>query len=113
QPVFQAILESATRLSGTTRGGIYIRDGNVLRSVVHVGLPPDRAEYVDANPETIAMDNGIGRAFLTREAVHVADASNEPSPCDLSPLASRPRTVLAIPMVQDGESIGVIALTRS
>ncbi len=112
QPVFDAILESATRLSGTTRGGIFIRDGEVLRDVAHVGLPPGRAEYLDAHPNRVTMDNILGRAFLTREIVHLDDAGTGPSPEDASPLATRPRTVLAVPMPREGEPIGVIALTR-
>ena len=112
QPVFDAILESATRLSGTTRGGIFIRDGDVLRHVAHVGLPPGRAEYLAAHPDRITMDTILGRAFLTREIVHLDDAGTGPSPEDASPLATRPRTVLAVPMPREGEPIGVIALTR-
>ena len=112
QPVFEAILESATRLSGTTRGGIFIRDGDVLRHVAHVGLPPGRAEYLAAHPDRVTMDNILGRAFLTREIVHLDDAGTGPSPEDASPPATRPRTVLAIPLPREGEPIGVIALTR-
>jgi len=112
QPVFEAILESATRLSGTTRGGIFIRDGDVLRHVAHVGLPPGRAEHLAVHPDRITMDNILGRAFLTREIVEVGDAVTDPSPEDSSPPATRPRTVLAVPMARSGEPIGVIALTR-
>jgi len=112
QPVFDAILESATRLSGTTRGGIFIRDGEELRHVAHVGLPPGRAEYLAAHPDRITMDHSLGRAFLTREIVHLSDETTDPSPADASPLATRPRTVLAIPFPREGEPIGVIALTR-
>ena len=112
QPVFEAILESATRLSGTTRGGIFIRDGDVLRHVAHVGLPPGRADYLAAHPDTITMGHSLGRAFLTREIVHLYDETTDPSPADASPLATRPRTVLAIPLPREGEPIGVIALTR-
>jgi two-component system NtrC family sensor kinase len=113
QPVLDAILESATRLSGTRRGGIFIRDGDVLRHVAHVGLPPGRAEHLDAHPDKISMDNMLGRALLTGEIVHVEDASSDPSsPADSSPVATRPRTILAVPMPREGGSIGVIALTR-
>ena len=112
QPVFEAILKSATRLSGTARGGVYVRDGDVLRTVAHIGLPPGRAEYVAAHPDRITMDNGLGRAFLTREILHIDDATADPSAEDSSPLATRPRTVLIVPMPREGEPIGVIALTR-
>ena len=110
EPVFNAMLESATRICEAKIGMLLLREGDLFRHVALCGAPPAFAEY-RANHPTIRFDpDSVSmRALSTRQVVQVADAAAElasnPDRAALIELAGG-RTLLAAPLFKEDELIG-------
>ena len=101
QPVFDTIAQSAARLCAAADAAIWQREGDRLRVVASLGaLPMTRREL------TISRQSVVGRAVNDRRAVHVedlAEAFHEEFPDSASMRALGYRTILAMPLVREGE----------
>jgi len=111
EPVFTAMLASATRICDARNGTIYIRDGDVATVAAHFG-PMQSTPIGQQAP----LDRGLvsGRAMLDARTVHVADlaASDEfPIGRELA-LQLGHRATLGVPLLRDGAAIGAILLRR-
>ena len=116
QPAFAAIAESAARLTGAAVVTLYEYDGRL----VHLrALSPPTYPHADhfrsLFPRPLTPDFAAGRVILERTALHVADLLTDPA----TPPASRQwaewleiRGVLWVPLLRDGEPIGVIGVVR-
>src|SRR5262249_25897281 len=87
RPVFQALLENATRVCASNFGTMYLREGDAFRTVAMHGAPP---AYVEARMKEPVFSpgpgTGLGRTAQTREVVHVADVTAEPAYATRDPL---------------------------
>ena len=108
-PVLQAIVENACELCEANDAIVLLENAGELHSAAHHGPIPE-------GPTKLAITRSriVGRAFLDRRPVHVRDfhsAEGAEFP-DGQELARRMghRTMLAVPLLREGESIGVIAL---
>jgi GAF domain-containing protein len=121
EPVFQAMLENATRLCDAKFGVLYRSEGDALRAVALHGVPLAYVEERRRNP--IIRPNPrttLGRAIASKQTVQIADVLEEPNYFDASSgytaaqltKLGRARTVLAVPMIKDGELIGAIVIYR-
>jgi GAF domain-containing protein len=121
EPVFQAMLENATRLCEAKFGTLYLSEGDALRTIAMHGAPATFAEarrrnpMIRPNPETT-----LGRALATKRAVQIGDVRDEPgyanapqgtTGAQLAKLADA-RAVLAVPMVKENELVGAIVIYR-
>jgi two-component system, NtrC family, sensor kinase len=89
EPVFQAMLENATRICEAKHGNFWLtKDGGFQLAATH-GLAP---EYQDQVRRKVVLYPGpklpIARAASTRELVHVLDLSNDPSYVEREPIAT-------------------------
>ncbi len=118
EPVFQAMLENATRICEAKFGTMYFREGDAFRAVAMHGAPPAYAEarlhkLVEPGPDT-----GIGRVVATKRVVQVEDASADRGYSAGDPMRVAAvdlggiRTLLCVPMLKDNEVIGAIAIYR-
>ena len=116
EPVFQAMLENATRICEAKCGMLVLREGDLFRHVALYGAPPAFAEYRAKNP-TIRYDPKMVsmRALAARQVVQVADVAAEelahPDRVAFVELAGA-RTLLAAPLLKEDELIGVINIYR-
>jgi signal transduction histidine kinase len=119
EPVFQAMLENATRVCGSNFGTLYLREGEAFRAVSMHGATPDYlqarlGQLVHPGPGT-----GLGRAVRTKQAVHIADVTAEPAYRERDPMRVAAadlggvRTMLNVPMLKEGEVVGGIAIYRT
>jgi len=113
QPVLDAVAERAARLCGAASASIYLAEGDVLRHVVSKGGLPGQVPSLDSLP----IDRGAttGRALLERRTVHVHDAMNEQDEYPLShdiAVKLGHHTMVAAPLLREGEPFGVILLRR-
>jgi GAF domain-containing protein len=119
EPVFQKMLENATRVCGAHFGTMnLVEDGNV-RLVASYNVPP---AYVDAlgQSRTFRPHPGsvIARAIRTKQVTQIEDMrlsrlylSGNPSTLAISDLAGA-RTLVVVPMVRDSRLIGTIGVYR-
>jgi GAF domain-containing protein len=119
KPVFQAMLENATRVCGSNFGTLYLREGAAFRAVSMHGATPDYlkarlGQLIHPGPGT-----GLGRAVHTKQAVHIADVTAEPAYRERDPIRVAAadlggvRTMLNVPMLKEGEVVGGIAIYRT
>src|SRR5262249_5500893 len=86
EPVFQAMLENATRLCEAKFGTLYLCEGDALRTIAMHGAPAAFAEarrrnpMIRPNPETT-----LGRALATKRAVQIGDVQDEPDYANAPP----------------------------
>ena len=118
EPVFQAMLENATRICEAKFGTMYFREGDDFRAVAMHGAPP---AYVEARLHKLVRpgpNTGIGRVMATKRVVQVEDASADPGYSTGDPMRvvavdlGGIRTLLVVPMLKDNEVIGAIAIYR-
>jgi GAF domain-containing protein len=110
-PVLDAIAERAARLCATDDAAIWQRQGDEARLAAHWGPLPVRRQEM-----TIDRLSVVGRAMHDAALVYVEDlpavfAAEFPDAHAL--IAGGVRTVLAMPLLRNGEAIGVIILRRT
>ena len=118
EPVFQAMLENATRICEAKFGTMYFREGDAFRAVAMHGAPPAYAESRLHKLVHPGPDTGIGRVMATKGVVQVEDASADRGYSVANPMRVAAvdlggiRTLLCVPMLKDNEVIGVISIYR-
>src|SRR6516162_2817847 len=120
QPVLDMVAETAARLCDAGYGAIYRRDGEVYRIATAVAFSPDTIEatrrfreFVEDQP--LAADRGsiTGRVVLEGRTVHVADIATDPEyRIGEATTLAKVHTHLGVPLLREGEPIGVIVLAR-
>ncbi|MBI3374595.1 MAG: GAF domain-containing protein [Betaproteobacteria bacterium] len=114
--VLQTLMDNATQLCGATHG-VMVRpdaDGNYVPSVAH-GYDKDHPllEVMRRNPVTPGRASGSGRVLLEKRTVHIPDVRSDPEYARKDGLdAGGHRSLLCVPMLRDGEPIGVITMSR-
>ena len=110
QPVLNAVAESAARLCEAYDAAILLPDGESLTVKAHHGPIP-----VEIGKLPIRRDWVTGRAFLDREPIHVhniLDVADEFPDGHEMAMREGHRSVLAVPLLREGESIGAIVIRR-
>jgi GAF domain-containing protein len=112
QPVFDAIVRSAVPLCEAVNGSVFRFDGRLIHLVAHRGFTPEALEaFLPMFPRAPGRGSVAGRAVLTRSVVHV-DISKDPEYEHRELVQAGLRTLLAVPMLREGNPIGVIVVTR-
>src|ERR1700735_2748223 len=120
EPVFAAMLASATRICEAEFGNLFLREEDAFRAVAWHGEPT----YVNTwrGPALIVKTDiaaiPLARVAATKKRVHVADLRQEPSyQAGFEPLVALidkggARTLLIVPMLKERTLIGAIAIYR-
>jgi len=112
EPIFQAILENATRICEAKFGTLFRFDGSAFRVAAGVGTPPQLAEFERRRgPFRPELGSRLERVVGTKQVVHIADDAAENVPSPPTRLAGA-RSIVAVPMVKDDVLIGAIAVYR-
>jgi GAF domain-containing protein len=118
EPVFQTILENATRICEAKYGNLYqYAEGAVQLIVSHSPSATLAAERLREPPFRPGAATVLGRALQTRATVHVADVLDDPGYPHDDPLRRAVerggvRTVLSVPMLKENELVGAISILR-
>ncbi len=113
EPVLQTLVENAARLCDAQHGFLFRSDGDVYRLAVDYNAPPAFKAWRLQNP--IQLDRGtiVGRVALERRFVHILDPRNDPEYTSRESLElGALRTMLGVPLLREGEPIGVIGMWR-
>jgi GAF domain-containing protein len=113
-PVFDAMLERATRLCEAEYGllGTYGQEG--FRGVAALGLPIGSADALSRIGHPPA-GTSLGRVERTRETVQIIDIAQEPAYAEVfkvNPWLRQVHSNLVVPLLKDDELIGVFILFR-
>ena len=111
QPVLNTVAENAARICEANDALIYRYDGHRIRGVADYGpLPGD----IGNGPRAVDSQTIPGRVVMDRRTVHIHDLNAVPeSELRASFLRQHnTRTVLATPLLRQGNPIGVILIRR-
>jgi GAF domain-containing protein/two-component sensor histidine kinase len=110
-PVLNTMLAAAARLCGVGKGDVSIRRDGQMRYAASIGASP--AEDAWLRTRVIAADRSTcaGRAMVTRQVVHVLDQAAD-AELAVPRQISAHQTVLSVPLLREGEPIGVITVLR-
>ena len=116
KPVFEAILENATRLCGADFGNVVRYDGRMFHPAAALNLPPALAEFLQQRgPFVPATDSPLDRARRTKQVVSIADDSAELPTGAVELTRSQlggARSFIGVPLLKDDVLLGGIALYR-
>jgi GAF domain-containing protein len=115
QPVFDAIAESARRLCDGHRSAVYRFDGTLIHHIAHHNWTTEGLEALHrVYPRPPSRETQIAQAILDGTVVHVPDleAAGVPEQSLTLARALAYRSILSVPMLKDGKSVGAIAIVR-
>ena len=120
QPVFEAILQNATRICEATYGAMWLREGDGFRNTAFHGALPEA--YTGQWRSGMVIPRGphaiLARVARSRKPVHVADLRKDRAYLDGHALTVTAvdvagiRTAVGVPMLKNNELIGVISIYR-
>ena len=118
EPVFQKMLENATRVCGAKFGTMNLVEGNIIRRVATYNVP---FAYADA-PETQTFrphpKSGLGQVISTKQVAYIPDLRTSPAYLERNPVVvsfvevAGVRTLAVVPMLKEAELVGMISVYR-
>ncbi|ODR88609.1 GAF domain-containing protein [Sinorhizobium alkalisoli] len=115
QPVLDAIIETSTSLCRADMAVMrLVKDGALRHVASSRQTDPALLKHSIENPILPNDRSSIaGRVALAGETIHVHDVTADPDYSYLASVKSAPvRTVIGVPLIQNGNVVGVIALLR-
>ena len=112
QPVFQAMLENATRICEATFGTLLLYEGDAFRRVAMHNAPRAMVDAHQRN-QIIPLRSALllDRLAHKKQVIHIADVAVEIPDEPIIKLAGA-RTLLIVPMLKESELIGAIGIYR-
>jgi len=120
QPVFDAMLENATRICEAKLGNLFLREGDDFRAVAVHG-ESGYADWYRRDPMVVMRDHPISpldRVIKTKQVIHIPDLLRDQSYLDRAPRivsladSAGARAIVVVPMLKESELIGAIAIYR-
>ena len=118
EPVFQAMLENATRICEANVGNLFLREGHGFRAVAVHGVS-DYAEWFRRQPMAEMLPGSpLDRVTKTKKVLHIHDLRQDQSYLDGHPRivslvdTAGARTHIVVPLLKESEVIGAIIIYR-
>ena len=106
--VLDTLLKSAAELSAADSGLIFDREGDVLRLISTYGYSREVEQYFAEHPPPVDRGSATGRAVLDGKAVHIPNVLADPEYRLIGhQKAAGFRSGLAVPLLRDGNTIGI------
>ncbi|MBO0717258.1 MAG: GAF domain-containing protein, partial [Rhizobiales bacterium] len=114
QSVLNTLVESAARLCDADMASINRQAGEKYRQVASYGYSTEFNQFMAQHPIPSRRGSIAGRAADEKGVVHVADVQHDPEyEFQEGARAGGLHTMLGVPLLREGNPIGVIALSRT
>jgi signal transduction histidine kinase len=119
-PILDTVVENAARLADADLAWMIRRDGDQIVGGARYSSDGDLSVFASLDGVrsvdrfTVAGTSIAGRAFVDRRTIHLEDITLDAALLQASrvPKATGSRTVLAVPLLVEGDAIGVILVAR-
>jgi signal transduction histidine kinase len=117
-PVFDKMLENATRVCGAEFGSMVLVEGDTVLTAATFNAPPAFVKARTGVFMKIHPKSAMAAAIRTGQAVQVEDYLKSPAYLELNPISvqfaelSGARTILVVPMLREDDVIGLIIVFR-
>jgi two-component system, NtrC family, sensor kinase len=114
EPVFQAMLESATRVCEARFGVMFYYTDDALRPAAQLNVPMAYSEFIRQRGSFQPVPGSTFEHLIrTKQVIHLTDAAAEgPFFSNNAAKLGGARTYIAVPMFKENELIGAIAIYR-
>jgi signal transduction histidine kinase len=116
QPIFDAILDSATRLCRADFGTLRLSEESGLRRVAMRGDPLLVSQVLSLSPLLAEKESLLGRLTASRLPTHIPDLTalegDDRDDTWIAVVNAGFRTSLLVPLLKDNEIVGTISLSR-
>jgi len=114
QPVLDTLIQTAARLCNADMAAIATRDGDIYRVTASYGISPAWIEFVRTLSIKPGRDTVTGRVLLELQVVQIADiTTDEEYALPGAATAGNIRTLIGVPLLREGNPVGVMQLSRS
>ena len=116
-PVFDAMLEKATKLCEAAYGVFWMYDGDKVRGAAALGVPPELGTFLQ-NPQLPSPNTGVGRLLAGEPYVNWEDLKASEAYRNASPIARAVadlgggRSNLMVPLRSDTALLGALSIYR-
>ena len=116
QPILQSVVDTAARLCHADAAVIFrLEDDGLYRFAAGYSLEPAYIEIERRTPIAPGSGTIVGRAAMSRQVARIDDAWTDPlyEKKEQAKIGPGARSMMGVPLMRDGEAIGVIGLARS
>ena len=114
QSILQSVVDTASQLCRADVSVIFRLEGGVYRFAAGYSLDPVYLEHERRTPISPGPGTVVGRAAMSREVVQIEDAWTDPLYEQKAAVKiSGGRSMIGVPLMREGEPIGVIGLART
>jgi GAF domain-containing protein len=114
QTVLYTLAESAARLCGAERVGIFRPWDGAFYLVADYGYPEEYKNFLATVPFQPGRGTTVGRTAAENTIIHISDTEVDPEFTFVRPQSMGPsRTMLGVPLLREGTLIGVMVLARA
>ncbi|HEY6311650.1 MAG TPA: GAF domain-containing protein [Streptosporangiaceae bacterium] len=112
--VLETVVESARKLCGADAGQIFLVHGDGYRLAHGSGITAQYREFIAHTPALLDRGTLVGRVALDRRTTQITDVLADPDYAwTHEQRVAGYRTVMGVPMLLDGEVVGVLSVWRT
>src|SRR3984893_9902229 len=118
EPVFQRLLQKATRVGEAKFGTMHLLEGDIATRVALYNVPLAYAEALGTRTFRPHPESPLGQVTSTKQVVYIADVRTNPAYLEGSPgivglsNLGGARTLVTVPMLKDAKLVGTIGVYR-
>jgi GAF domain-containing protein/CheY-like chemotaxis protein/HAMP domain-containing protein len=115
QPILQSVVDTAARLCHADAAVIFrLEEDGLYRFAAGYSLDPAYIEIERRTPIAPGSGTIVGRAAMSRQVARIDDAWTDPlyEKKEQAKIGPGSRSMMGVPLMRDGEAIGVIGLAR-